>query len=126
MLCFSNSAKSLSSIIYSGNTLYLLISAERHLSSLVSALGGQEGCLLHLKTTLNIFILVLTHSQMPVMWNYTEAWFFFLIVKESHAPCGNKLWQSTETSFFFLNVACNLLHEETTTTDLVCVFSGLF
>lgn len=28
--------------------------------------------------------------------------------------------------FFFLNVACNLLHEETTTTDLVCVFSGLF
>lgn len=42
MLCFSNSVKSLSSIIYSGNTLYLLILLVLDLSSLGSALCVQE------------------------------------------------------------------------------------
>lgn len=81
MLCFSNSAKSLSSIIYSGNTLYLLISVELHLSSLVSEWCSQEGRLLCWRTTLNIFILVLFHSQMRVTQNYTKPpllIFFFL------------------------------------------------
>lgn len=69
MLCFSKSAKSLLSVTYSGNTRPFLILGMLHLSSLVSGLCIQKGCLLCLRTTLNIFIWVIIHSQMCVTWN---------------------------------------------------------
>lgn len=123
-LCFSNSAKSLSSIIYSGNTLYLLISVELHLSSLVSALYSQEGCLLCLRITLNILFWCFFIPKCA--WHkiiQSPPPLFFL---HKRKPCPLwKLWQ-IQKHIFKKNVACSLLHEETTINDLVCVFSVLF
>lgn len=121
MLCFSKSAKRLSSVIYSGNTRPFLILGMLHLSSLVSGLCIQKGCLLCLRTTLNIFIWVIIHSQMCVTWNQTKP--HFLIVEGSHAPCGN---DGKYRNSLLKNVAYDLVPKETTVHHLVCVFSVFF
>lgn len=118
MLCFRKSAKSLSSVIYSGNTRPFLILGMLHLSSLVSGLCIQKGCLLCLRTTFNIFIWVIIHSQMCVTWDETKP--HFLIVEGSHAPCGS---DGKYRNSFLKNVAYNLVPKETAVHNLVCVFS---